>query len=268
MPNSPSYKSFADDCYYQYPWSLSLSMASDSNAVLLKVITDNITLYCPLIIIAVGTLGSLGNFLTFTSIKLRKNSCSFYFLLATVFDLLTLDFGALTRLLADHFEVVLYHQVRLYCQIRQYLVNTLPALATLFIVLAALDRFMSTSSRRLYRSLATVQNARWIAAICTLICLLCYLHYPFYSDLRPTCSLQAGNYAVFAVVFSLFWTSFMPHFLMLCFGVGIYRHVSSARRRVLPANNQQRRAERTETQLISVSDAFSLRTRFEIYAFR
>lgn len=228
-------------------------MESDPNVTLLTIATQKITLYCPLIIIIIGTVGCLGNFLTFTSIKLRKNSCSFYFLCATVFDLLTLDFGALTRLLADHFGVMLYHQVRVYCQIRQYLVTSLPALATLFIVLAAMDRFMSTSSRQVYRSFATIRNARWIGFVSTLICLLCYIHYPMYSDLRPMCSLQGGSYGVFTVVFSIIWTSFAPHFLMLVFGFGTYRHISWTRRRVLPANNQQRRIERTEKQLITVS---------------
>ena len=60
---------------------------------------------------------------------------------------MTLDFGTLTRFLADHFQVTAYHQSRIYCQFRQYLINTLPAVATLFIVLATMDRYVSTSSK-------------------------------------------------------------------------------------------------------------------------
>ena len=46
----------------------------------------------PFILLTFGTLGCLGNFLIFTSKRLRNNSCAFYFLCTAVFELLTLCF--------------------------------------------------------------------------------------------------------------------------------------------------------------------------------
>ena len=228
-------------------------MESDARVSLLNLLSWNITLYGPLIIIVIGTIGCVCNFITFTSIKLRKNSCSFYFFVAAIFDLLTLDFGALTRLLGDHFGLAVYHQLQVYCKIRQYLVNILPALATLFIVLAAMDRFVSTSSKLVYRSWATIPYARRIAMISSIIWMASYLHYPFQAELRPTCLLPQGVYGTFAVVYSIMWTSIFPHALMLGFGYGTYYHICQTRRRAVAANSQQRRTYRTEKQLVTVS---------------
>jgi hypothetical protein len=90
-------------------------MNSDSQSALLTYLTQQITLYCPIIIITMGNIGCLCNFITFTSIKLRKTSCSLYFFAAAIFDLLTLDFGTLTRLLADHFGYILFKNTTISC---------------------------------------------------------------------------------------------------------------------------------------------------------
>jgi hypothetical protein len=230
-----------------------MTMDYDPRISLLAYLTQQITLYCPIIIIAIGTIGCFCNFITFTSLKLRKNSCSLYFLCAAVFDLLTLDLGTLTKLLVDHFGCVLFNQVQIYCKIRIYFINVFPAIATCFIVLAAMDRYMSTSSKLIYRSFATIKYAKWIIPLSLIICILSYIHYPIFSDLRPTCSLQPGAYSMFTVVYSIVWTSFIPHFLMLYFGFGTLYHIRVVRRRIIAANNQQRRIERTETQLVTVS---------------
>jgi hypothetical protein len=233
-------------------------MTSTPNVPLLTLVTGQITLYCPLFIITIGTIGCFCNFITFTSIKLRQTSCSLYFLVAAVFDLLTLDFGALTRLLGDHFGYDPYNRSVVYCKIRQYLVTVLPAIATSFIVLAAMDRYMSTSSKLRYRSFATVKRAKWIISFVLIICLFSYLHYPFFTDLRPTCSIEGGTFGIFSVVFSIVWTSIIPHLLMLCFGFGTHWHIRLSRRRVHALNVQQRRVQRTEIQLVTVSRFLSL----------
>jgi hypothetical protein len=159
----------------------------------------------------------------------------------------------LTRLLADHFGYTLYYQSQVYCKIRQYLVTVLPAIATCFIVLAAMDRYMSTSPKVICRSLATIKYAKWIVSFSLMVCILSYIHYMIFSDLRPTCSLQSGAYGIFTVVYSIVWTSLIPHLLMLYFGFGTLWHIRATRRRVVPVNNQQRRMQRRETQLVKVS---------------
>lgn len=213
---------------------------------------DIITIYCPIIIITIGTIGCICNFITFTSRKLRKTSCSLYFLSATIFDFLTLDFGALTRLLSDHFGYNLEDQSRIYCKMRIYLVSLLPATATSFIVLAAMDRFMSTSTKAFHRSLCTVKHAIWFSFFSVLFCAVSYIHYVVFSDVQPTCTLPDKTYSVFTLVFAIVWTTLIPHTLMLYFACGTQSHIRQARRRILPVTNDQRRAARKQVQFVIV----------------
>ncbi|CAF3430074.1 unnamed protein product [Rotaria sp. Silwood2] len=216
-------------------------------------LSDKINFYCPIIIITFGTIGCFCSFITFTSRKLRKTSCSLYFIGEALFDLVTLDFGTVTRFLYDNYGYDVQIQSEFFCKLRMYIANASPAIATCFIVLAAMDRFMSTSSKPVYRSFATIKRAKCIAAFSLSICLLSYLHYMIFADLKPMCILQKGAYSVFTIVFSIIWTSFIPHFLMLCFGFGTQYHLRMTRRRVLPINSQQRRLQRIETQLITMT---------------
>ncbi|CAF0881372.1 unnamed protein product [Adineta steineri] len=227
-------------------------MSSDSSINLLTFFTNQITLYCPILIIIIGNIGCFCNFLTFTSPKLIQTSCSLYFLSAAIFDLLTLDYGALTRLLIDHFGSNLHNTSQIYCKIRQYLITVLPAIATCFIVLATMDRYFSTSSKQKYRSYATIKYAKWIVSLSLLICILSYTHYMIFYDLRPTCTFLPGVYSMFVVVYAIVWSSFIPHLLMLCFGFATHVHIHIIRRRIAPSTIQQRRKRRTEIQLVTM----------------
>ncbi|UJR37205.1 hypothetical protein I4U23_029914 [Adineta vaga] len=226
-------------------------MDSDSGLLLLANLSQKITFYCPIVIIIIGNIGCLFNFITFTSRKLIHTSCSLYFLIASIFDLLTLDFGTLTRFLSDHYRYDLYNYSQSFCKIRQYLINTFPSIATCFIVLAAMDRYLCTSSRLKYRSFATIKYAKYFLTFSIIICMLLNIHMLIFADLRPTCSFLSGNYNFFIVIYSLVVTSFMPHFLMLYFGFGTRWHIHLVHHRVIPLNIQQRRRQRTEIQLVT-----------------
>ncbi|CAF4665424.1 unnamed protein product [Rotaria socialis] len=228
-------------------------MDSDSRVILLIYLTAKITFYCPIVIITIGTIGCFCNFITFTSRKLTSNSCSFYFLGAAICELLTLYFGTFARLLSNHFGFHLQDQSRAFCKIRLYLINVSPAMATCCIVLAAMDRYLSTSTKLVYRSFATIKRAKWITSFSLTICILSYIHFIVFSDLKPTCALLSGSYNIFTVVYAIVWTSFIPYSLMLCFGFGTYHHIHATKRRIFPVHTQQRRIQRTETQLVTIT---------------
>ena len=228
-------------------------MANNSNSSFIADLSSQITFYSPIIIIFMGNIGCILNFMTFTSRKLIRTSYSLYCLSSTVFDFLTLDFGALTRLLIDHFGYTIQNYSQFYCKIRLYLINTFPTISTCFIVLAAMDRYLSTSSKLKYRSFATRKRAIRLILLFLSICILFYAHYLIFADLRPTCSIQPGIYSLFTVIYSLVVTSFVPHFLMLYFGFGTLYHIRTARHRTVAVFNiQQNRRQRTEIQLVTV----------------
>ena len=90
----------------------------------------------PFALLFIGTFGSCGNFITFTSKRLRNNSCTFYFLWTAIFELLTICFGLISRI-AHQFGSKLQNESKIYCKIRYYFALTFPSVATYLLLMAA-----------------------------------------------------------------------------------------------------------------------------------
>ena len=231
-------------------------MSSNSSITIVNHITDQISYYGPIIFISIGTIGSICNFITFTSIQLKNNSCSLYFLYAAIFDLITINFGGITRLLSDHLGINPHNESQAYCKIRAFIINNMPATATAFIVAASIDRFLSTSAKATHRTYARTKIAKRMVPLIIGLMAMFAIQYILFFDLQPTCGALRGTFSIIVAAYSIIGTSIIPHVLMLGFGLGTYWHVRSARNRVQTFNGQQqqRRKKSAEVQLIGVSD--------------
>ncbi|CAF3544318.1 unnamed protein product [Rotaria sp. Silwood1] len=132
---------------------------SSSFLATIEIVTIQMTYYGPIILLTVGIFGCLCNFLTFTSRQLRENSCAFYFLCSAIFEFLSITFGLSTRLAADHFDYDLQNSNRIFCKFRAYYVSSIPLIATYFILLSAIDRYMSSSTDVYLRSFSKIKVA-------------------------------------------------------------------------------------------------------------
>lgn len=234
-------------------------MSTDASALFIRQITEKLSFYGPIMFIIVGSVGSVCNLLTFSATQLKNNSCSIYFLWAAVFDLITVNFGGISRLLSDHAGINLHNQSHVYCKIRAFIINNVPSTATAFIVAASIDRFLSTSDKVTYRSMATPRIAKWMVPLIIAITGVLSIQYIIFFDLQPSCGALRGTYSVIVSVYSIVGTSIFPHLLMLGFGLGTYRNKRSARNRIQPfglqvSPSQQRRKHSAERQLIGVTD--------------
>jgi hypothetical protein len=217
----------------------------------IQIVTYQMTFYGPILLLIIGILGCLCNFLTFTSRKLRENSCAFYFLCSAVFELLSITFGLLSRLAADHFGSHLQNTNRFYCKFRAYFVSAIPLIATYFVLLSAIDRSMSSSKHARLRSFSQMKIAYRSTIISILIGLITCSHILISYDLRPKCATLSGTYAIFDGMFVVFWLGVIPHVLMLIFGFITLMNVRRIRQR--RGLDQPRDDEKTDTQLIFVS---------------
>lgn len=184
----------------------------------LQFITFKMTYYGSISLFIIGIIGCLCNFLTFTSKRLRNNSCAFYFLCSTIFDFLSITFGLTTRFYADHFNNNLQNTNRFYCKFRAYFVSAIPLIATYFILLSSIDRCMSSSNHVRLRSFSQIKIAYRLMIIIILIGLISCLHIFISYDLRPKCMTLPGSYTIFDGMFVVFWLGIIPHILMLIFG--------------------------------------------------
>lgn len=197
----------------------------------IEYITKEITFYGQIFVFIAGVIGCLCNFLTFTARELRKNSCSFYFLCGSIFELFSLSFGLTTRFAADHLHSHFQNENRFFCKFRAYFVTSIPLIGTYFIVLSAVDRFLSSSTNVRCRSFCSLKIARRTSICSMFLGLTSSLHILLMYDLRPRCSTLPGIYAIFDGLFVVFWLGAIPHGLMLVFAALTIRNIRQLKRR-------------------------------------
>ena len=227
----------------------------------IQVVTAQITYYSPIVLLIIGIIGCLCNLLTFTAPQLRNNPCSFYFLISAVFELLSITFGLISRFAADHLSSTLINTDRVYCKLRAYLVSALPLVATYLILLSSVDRCMSTSVSARLRSFSQIKVAYRTTIVAIVVGFVSCVHILVGYDLRPRCGALGGVFSMYDGMFVVFWLGILPHVLMLVFGFVTIINIRRTKRRIAikptvngtASQRQQRRAEKTDAQLIIVS---------------
>lgn len=228
----------------------------------LQIFTSRISYYGPFLILSVGVIGCICSFITFTASKLRNNSCAFYFLMTTVFELFSITFCLLSSFANILFGSTLTSISPVYCKVRAFLVYSIPLMATYLVLLASIDRCMCSSVHGYFRSFSQVKVAYRATLAAMAISLLSCTHVLVSYDLRPRCSNIPGSFAMFDSMFVVFWMGIMPHVLMLLFGSLTFVNIRRSKRQIraqsqmnsIAASQHQRRNQKTDAQLIVVSD--------------
>lgn len=236
-------------------------MSTTTTETEIQIVTNQMTYYGPIIILVVGILGCLCNFITFTAPQLRKNSCAFYFLISAVFELLSITFGLISRLAADHLGSTLINTNRAYCKLRAYLVSALPLIATYLVLLSSIDRCMSSSRSARLRSFSQMKVAYYSTIAAIVLGFISCIHILIVYDLRPRCSVGNGAIAIFDGMFVVFWLGVIPHILMFIFGSLTFLNIRRIKKRIANkttqtstvSTEQQQRQQKTDLQLILVS---------------
>ncbi len=232
----------------------------------IQIITTQMTYYGPIVLLVVGIIGCLCNFITFTAPQLRKNSCAFYFLLSALFEFLSITFGLISRFAADHLTSTLINTDRVYCKLRAYLVSALPLIATYLVLLSSIDRCMSSSVHARLRSFSQMKIAYCASGVAVAVGFVSCVHILIGYDLRPRCGALGGVFSMYDSMFVVFWLGVIPHMLMLVFGFLTVLNIKRSKRRVAVQSRRspvalclQQRDQRMERQLIVVSRKYSIR---------
>ncbi|CAF1210120.1 unnamed protein product [Didymodactylos carnosus] len=197
----------------------------------LNFLSECIASYILIILFGFGFIGLTLNTLVFTRPTLRQNSCTCYFLASTIANYLVVYFTLPSRILSDGFNVDPGTYSLVYCKFRFYIYFTFKSLSSWFIVLATIDRFMSSSHNFKYRRFSRLSVARSTIVITTIICLLFYSHVLiFYDNTNGICDAVKGVYTIFNDVCYLVGYSIVPPILMSLFGFLTIYNVHRLRR--------------------------------------
>ncbi|CAF1496448.1 unnamed protein product [Adineta steineri] len=224
---------------------------TDSYITTLGQVISKITLYVPYFTITLGTVGALCNILTFSAKKLRQNSCAFYFLCSSVFDILTLLICGTLRLMVDHYQYAL-NQTAIFCKIRVYLTGVFPGISTACLVLATIDRCWLTSSLARWRRWSKITIAYRLVIVAIIVWLISPAHmlvfYDFYTinGVPNICSSQPGVYSTFISAFLVIWLTIIPYICMFIASIMTFSHIRASRERVMAFQQQQQQQQQRE----------------------
>ena len=113
-------------------------------------------------ILVIGTVTNLINMMIFSRRIVRKNVCSWYFILLSFFHLLFLVFMCLHSIISAWTGYNMAAYVLSFCRIRQYVFDVITCLSRHFLCLISIDRWMVTSSHAWLRRKSSPRIAFWL----------------------------------------------------------------------------------------------------------
>jgi hypothetical protein len=236
--------------------------SSSSEVSWLNNVNVQMNRYFPLPFMIFGTIGLLLNIIIFTRRTLFVNSCVQYLLCNTFSNIIVLYWVVVTRIFSDGYGNDLSLRSDIFCKIRYFLTYYSRTLSTWSIVLACIDRWLSSINAR--NRFNTISFARQMIFITCLICFLSYLHVLFLFGIQTTpgsssvtCYALPGIYRAFSDVQYLVFYAIGPPIFMLIFGLLTLKNLRRTRRLVMPTANLQTQlklnpTKRRDSQLLAM----------------
>jgi hypothetical protein len=207
---------------------------------------------------ALGGVGLILNILVFTRPALRRESCSFYFLSSTCYDLFVVFLIMPVRILSNSNINAANYNLGL-CKVESFAFYVTRVISIWLIVMACIDRYLHSSSSERIRRMSSLKSAKISTGIISIIVLILYFHMLVYYEIAnvtnqfgsitPQCNPQNGIYRTFFGFWHLIFTSLFPSFLMLLFGFLTLKNVRQ-RRQLVQRAGENRVIRRTDSQLL------------------
>jgi hypothetical protein len=105
----------------------------------------------PIFQIIFGTFGNLLNIIIFTRRSLRTNPCSMYFLISSINNIFVICVALIPRYLSTNWNLDPSATNNILCKLYYFFIYASLNLVLCFIVLASIDRYLSTSHNVLLR---------------------------------------------------------------------------------------------------------------------
>jgi hypothetical protein len=226
--------------------------------------------YFSIVIFIFGTIGNVLNCLILAQPTLRSNPCALFFLFSS-FAHLTFIYAGLTTRMLSGWAVDLTNTIGWLCKLRGFILYTSRTVALWLIVLATVDRWLSSHFNARYRQMSTVKNAYRSMILVLSLSALVYvqLFYCYEANLINSPLKCYGRNELCRLVTAMvdaFVTATMPIIFMIIFGMMTISNVRQTQRRLqsfpmltlVSANNgrlknqaqQQRRSKKTDRHLL------------------
>jgi hypothetical protein len=192
------------------------------------------------ILVALGIISCVLSLIIFTQKDLRKSPCAIYFVVHNIANLFYIFFVILVTLLQRGYSIDPGSYNLAYCHLRFYFYYLFGALSPFYLILASVDRILSTSLTIRIRQYSTRRVAYVAVAIMTLFWMIFHIHTLIYINIYQSgpysysCSYAPGSYIVFVNYYQLVVRGLFAPLLMLFFSLLTVKNIRSAHR-IAPA---------------------------------
>ncbi|CAF0812166.1 unnamed protein product [Adineta steineri] len=214
------------------------------------------TRYSQPILVIFGTIGAVLNQALFYYRKpLRMSSCSLYFRMLSLNDLLVIYITILPLWLASQFNINPSTSYDWYCRLKTYLTDSLYTFSPYLVVLACLDRLCTSSTNNRLRKIATIRIASYLIPCTAAFIFAAYSHI-FAGYKRGVvanisyCASFDASYSKFIGLYILFFLCIIPPILMVILCSITLILLRRQRRRIMPVN--QARLRQRDNQLLKM----------------
>ncbi|CAF4098234.1 unnamed protein product [Adineta steineri] len=193
------------------------------------------------LLIYLGIIGHALSIYVFTRPKFRSNPCTHYFLASTICGAFVICVNTPLRLLLTGYNIDVLGYSIVTCKLLTFVLYWSKALASWFIALASIDRFLCSSRSASLRAWSNIRVASWTIPIMTIMIGFTYIYVLILYQLKAgnnKCPGSQGPSTIFNGIWNLVVFSLGPPCIMFCFGSLTIHNIRQVGRRVIPRNNR------------------------------
>jgi hypothetical protein len=196
-------------------------------------IGQQLTVYGGLCLLLIGILGNGINIFIFSSIRTyRTTPCTFYFLIASIFNIVYITINLISRIVSVGFGIDLTRTSISWCKARNFFLLTLSLITLTCSCLATIDQFLAASRNVHLRHFSRIKLAHQIVFV--MIIVWCLHEIPpllFYhiSPITNTCVNSNAAFAIYIPIYLLALVCAIPVSVMVVFGCLTYRNIHQTR---------------------------------------
>ena len=233
-----------------------MSSLSDVNLIgLLNNISTQLNRYFAILIFLFGVIGNLLNIFVLFQRPLRSNPCAWLFLVSSIAYLISILAGLLPRFLST-WDADLASTNQVLCKMRIFTFFTSITVAFWLIMLATVDRWISSSTNVNRRQKSTLKNAQRGVIVIIILSSLIEIQQIFCNEANLTntplkCYSKTVTCSIASDISFALITILFPLLLMLIFGLMIISNVRQTQARLQPINTTNNSHANNNTTTIS-----------------
>lgn len=220
---------------------------SDTTAETFKLVANLSTIYVGFFVFVFGMIGNTLNTIVFTSLNtFRETSAAFYMTAASIFNLIQLIAGLLSRIMITGFNIDPTQSSIFICKLRPFILYMTIFMASICMCLAAIDQFLSRTER--WHHLCTTIVARRLVAVALVGCCLHGIptlvfqeHVLSLSAGQTSCSTANDGYKIYlSRVLTPILLGLLPLLIRSTFGLLAFIKVRALQNRQVPTVRLER----------------------------